>query len=164
MPTNSARGEGGREAKTRPVPRRRAREFALQGLYQHQLSGNTRAAIRAQLAEAGGFAKADAAYFDELFAGVTGSYDSLVDLIAPHLDRRPAELSPIERAILVIGAWELTEQPAIPYRVVINEAIELAKSYGGTDGHRFVNGVLDKLAPTLRPAEIESARRGTAAA
>jgi N utilization substance protein B len=162
MPTNSARGESGREARPRPVSRRRAREFALQGLYQQQLSGNTRAAIRAQLAEAGGFAKADAAYFDELFAGVSAGYDSLVELIAPHLDRRPAELSPIERAILVIGAWELREQPEIPYRVVINEAIELAKSYGGTDGHRFVNGVLDKLAPTLRPAEIESARRGTA--
>ena len=163
MPTNSA-GEGGRETRTRPVPRRRAREFALQGLYQHQLSGNTRAAIRAQLAEAGGFAKADAAYFDKLFAGVTGAYDSLVELIAPHLDRRPAELSPIERAILVIGAWELKDRVEIPCRVVINEAIELAKSYGGTDGHRFVNGVLDKLAATLRAAEMESTPRGTGTA
>jgi N utilization substance protein B len=162
MPTSSA-PESGRTG-ARPVPRRRAREFALQGLYQYQLSGNTRAAIRAQLAEAGGFAKADAAYFDMLFAGVTANYDSLVELVAPHLDRRAAELSPIERAILVIGAWELKEQLEIPYRVVINEAIELAKSYGGTDGHRFVNGVLDKLVATLRPAELESSRRGTATA
>ena len=163
MRMSSAR-ESGRPAGARPAARRRAREFALQGLYQYQLSGNARAAIRTQLAEAGGFAKADAAYFDRLFAGVTAHYESLVDLVAPHLDRRAAELSPIERAILVIGAWELKEQPEIPYRVVINEAIELAKSYGGTDGHRFVNGVLDKLAATLRPAELESVRRGTATA
>lgn len=148
----------------RTSPRRRAREFVLQGLYQRQLSGNAGDAIRAQLGEAGGFAKADAAYFDAMWAGVTAEYEPLVELVSPYLDRRAAELSPIERAILVIGAWELKEQPEIPYRVVINEAIELAKSYGGTDGHRFVNGVLDKLAPTLRPAEIESARRGTAAA
>jgi transcription antitermination protein NusB len=148
----------------RTSPRRRAREFVLQGLYQRQLSGNPGEAIRAQLAEAGGFPKADEAYFDALWAGVTAEYDTLVELLAPHLDRRSAELSPIERAILVIGAWELKERVEIPCRVVINEAIELAKSYGGTDGHRFVNGVLDKLAATLRAAEMESLRRGTGTA
>jgi N utilization substance protein B len=87
-----------------------------------------------------------------------------VALLAPHLDRRAAELSPIERAILVIGAWELKDRVEIPCRVVINEAIELAKSYGGTDGHRFVNGVLDKLAATLRASEMESTPRGTGTA
>jgi len=148
----------------RTSPRRRAREFALQGLYQRQLSGNPGAAIRAQLAEAAGFPKADADYFDALWSGVTADYDSLVALLAPHLDRRAAELSPIERAILVIGAWELKDRIEIPCRVVINEAIELAKSYGGTDGHRFVNGVLDKLAATLRAAEMESTPRGTGTA
>jgi transcription antitermination protein NusB len=142
----------------RASPRRRAREFALQGLYQRQLSGNAPAAIRAQLAEAAGFPKADEAYFDELWAGVTAEYDALVASFAPLLDRRAADLSPIERSILVLGAWELAHRHEIPYRVVINEAVELAKSYGGTDGHKFVNGVLDKLAATLRAAEIDAAR------
>jgi N utilization substance protein B len=137
-------------------PRRRAREFVLQGLYQRQLSGNAPAAIRAQLTEAAGFAKTDESYFAELWDGVTAQYDALVELIAPHLDRRPAELSPVERAILVIGAWELRHRLEIPYRVAINEAVELAKAYGGTDGHKFVNGVLDKLAASLRAEEVRA--------
>lgn len=145
----------------RASPRRRAREFVLQGLYQRQLSGNARDAIRAQLADAGGFPKADEAYFDTLWTGVTDEYDALVALISPNLDRRAAELSPIERAILVMAAWELLHRHEIPCRVVINEAIELAKSYGGTDGHKFVNGVLDKLAATLRAAEMDALRRET---
>ena len=138
----------------RTTPRRRAREFVLQGLYQRQLSGNSAPAIRAQIAEASGFAKADQAYFDELWTGVSAEFDDLVVLCAAHLDRRAAELSPVERAILAIGVWELTHRLEIPYRVVINEAVELAKSYGGTDGHKFVNGVLDKLAAQVRGAEI----------
>jgi len=147
-----------------PSARRRAREFVLQGLYQQQLSGNPPSALRAQVSEAAGFPKCDEAYFDELWKGVTADYDALVELISPHLDRRAVELSPIERAILVIGAWELKERLEIPIRVVINEAIELAKSYGGTDGHRFVNGVLDKLAATLRASEMESFRAGAGTA
>jgi len=146
-----------------PSARRRAREFVLQGLYQQQLSGNPASAIRAQVAEAAGFPKSDEAYFDELWKGVTADYDALVALVRPHLDRRAAELSPIERAILVMGAWELKERLEIPCRVVINEAIELAKSYGGTDGHRFVNGVLDKLAADVRASEIAALRRGATA-
>jgi transcription antitermination protein NusB len=140
----------------RTNPRRRAREFALQGLYQRQLSGNASAAIRTQLAEAAGFARADQTYFDALWDGITADYDTLVLLFSPRLDRRATDLSPIERAILVIGAWELRHRPEIPYRVVINEAIELAKSYGGTDGHKFVNGVLDGLAASLREDEIRA--------
>ena len=138
----------------RASPRRRAREFALQGLYQRQLSGNSAAAIRAQIGEASGFPKADGAYFDELWTGVATEFDELVALCAPHLDRKAKELSPVERAILALGAWELKHRLEIPYRVVINEAVELAKSYGGTDGHKFVNGVLDKMAGELRAAEI----------
>ena len=148
----------------RTSPRRRAREFVLQGLYQRQLSGNAPDAIRAQVAEAAGFAKADEAYFDVLWAGVTAEYDELVLLLAPNLDRRALQLSPIERAILVIGAWELKHRHEIPVRVAINEAIELAKAYGGTDGHKFVNGVLDKLASTLRAAEMDALRCGTGTA
>jgi N utilization substance protein B len=146
----------------RATPRRRAREFALQGLYQRQLSRNEPQAIRAQLGEASGFAKADAAYFDELWRGTLAEYDELVALVEPFLDRRAAELSPIERSILVIAAWELKHRLEIPYRVAINEAVELAKSYGGTDGYKFVNGVLDKLAGTLRAAEIAAASEGAA--
>ena len=138
----------------RASPRRRAREFALQGLYQRQLSGNSAAAIRAQIGEASGFPKADGAYFDEMWSGVTAEFDVLVALCAPYLDRKAAGLSPVERAILVLGTWELKHRLEIPFRVVINEAVELAKSYGGTDGHKFVNGVLDKMAGELRAAEI----------
>ena len=145
-------------------PRRRSREFVLQGLYQRQLSGNAPDAIGAQLREAAGFARADGAYFEALWAGVTAEYDALLALLVPSLDRGAAQLSPIERAILVIGAWELGHQPEIPARVAINEAIELAKAYGGTDGHKFVNGVLDKLAARLRPSEMEAPRCGTGAA
>ena len=140
----------------RTSPRRRAREFALQGLYQRQLSGNAVPAIRAQLADASGFALADHAYFDELWAGVTADESALVERLSPWLDRSAAGLSPIERAILVIGTWELQHRLEIPYRVVINEAVELAKSYGGTDGHKFVNGVLDKVATELRGDEIRA--------
>ena len=138
--------------------RHRAREFALQGLYQWLLSRTDPATIRAQLAEAGGFAKCDTAFFDSLWRGVIENFDALVKAFSPYLDRAPRELSPIEKAILAIGAWELLHQPDIPYRVAINEAVELAKSYGGTDGHKYVNGVLDKLAAVTRGPERRVAR------
>src|SRR5262245_3213163 len=147
-----------------PSPRRRAREFVLQGLYERQLSGNVPSAIRAGLGDVAGFTKADDEYFDELWRGVTAEYDRLVELLTPSLDRRAAEGSPVQRAILVIRAWELENRLEIPYRVTINEAIELAKSYGGTDGHKFVNGVLDKLAARLRPAEFDPQKQRTATA
>jgi N utilization substance protein B len=140
----------------RTNPRRRAREFALQGLYQRQLSGNAAPAIRTQLSEASGFAAADRAYFDALWSGVTADESALVECFSRWLDRSAAGLSPIERAILVIATWELQQRLEIPYRVVINEAVELAKSYGGTDGHKYVNGVLDKVAAELRTDEIRA--------
>ena len=148
----------------RSSPRRRAREFVLQGLYQQQLSGNADEAIRAQLAEATGFAKADRDYFATLWTGIHRDHGSLLARIAPYLDRGMDAVSPIERAILVIGAWELVHALDIPYRVVINEAVELAKSYGGIDGHKYVNGVLDKLAAQVRGDEIRAlaAERGRA--
>jgi len=148
-------------APARATPRRRARELVLQGLYQRQLSGNAAADVRAQLAESPGYARADAEFFDALWSGVSRDFDALVADVAPSLDRAPAELSPVERAIVVIGAWELAHRPETPYRVVINEAVELAKAYGGTDGHKFVNGVLDRHAARVRGAEVDakSARR-----
>ncbi len=144
---------------TRVSPRRRAREFALQGLYAIQLAQGSPTAVRQQLAEDPAFDKADEKFFDALWKGVTADGATVVDGLTAHLDRAPAELSPIERAILVIGAWELQHSLETPYRVVINEAVELAKRYGGTDGHKFVNGVLDRHAGTVRAAEVAARSR-----
>jgi N utilization substance protein B len=143
--------------------RRRARELVLQGLYQRDLSGNAAENVRADLAASPGYLRADQPYFSDMWAGIAREYDVLLAAIAPHLDRSPKSLSPIERAILVIGAWELKHRLEIPYKVVINEEVELAKSFGGTDGHRYVNGVLDKLALEVRSAEIAALRGGAAA-
>jgi N utilization substance protein B len=131
--------------------RRRAREFALQGLYAWQLARAPAAEIVAQLQEARGFDKADGALFDALLRGTLAGAEELERLITPVLDRPIAELSPVERAILMLAAHELKDSPEVPRKVVINEAVELAKSFGGTDGHKYVNGVLDKLSKSLRP-------------
>jgi N utilization substance protein B len=133
--------------------RRRSRELALQGLYAWQLAGDNAADLQTQLSESQGFGRADAKYFARLLEGTIEHAAALELLIAPVLDRKPKELSPVERGILLLAAFELKNAPDIPYRVVINEAVELAKSFGGTDGHKYVNGVLDKLALTLRPEE-----------
>lgn len=130
--------------------RRRAREFALQGLYQWQLAGSDSATIARQLSEASGFDKLDPAYFSVLLHGTIREAHELEQALAPCLARSFAGLSPIERGILLLGSYELMHCPEVPHRVVINEAIELAKSYGGTDGHKFVNGVLDNLAARLQ--------------
>ncbi len=147
----------------RTTPRRRARELVLQGLYQRQLSHNDADVVRLDLESSQGYLRADQHYFGELWDGVTRDDDALITALAPHLDRKPAELSPIERAILLIGAWELAHRVEIPYKVVINEAVEIAKSFGGTDGHRYVNGVLDKLAAEVRATEIAALRRSATA-
>jgi len=134
--------------------RRRAREFALQGLYQWQLTGLDVAAIEAQLHEVTGFGKADRELFAALLRGAVRESPLLQETLAPYLDRRIEELSPVERAILLLATFELAHHPETPYRVVLNEAIELAKDYGGTEGHRYVNGVLDKVAARIRPQEV----------
>ena len=133
--------------------RRRSREFALQGLYQWQLAGTDPATIARQLGEAKGFDKIDVEYFRALLEGAVAAAPQLERELAPHLDREFERLSPVERGILLLAGYELTHRPEVPYRVVINEAVELAKAYGGTDGHKFVNGVLDKLAARLRGPE-----------
>lgn len=140
--------------KTSRSPRRRAREFALQGLYQWQLAGTPVETIEQQLAEASGFAKMDTDYFRILLRGAIASQTEIEAALPAHLDRPINELSPIERGILLLSGFELKHQLDVPYRVVINEAVELAKSYGGTDGHKYVNGVLDKLAGEWRGAEF----------
>jgi transcription antitermination protein NusB len=133
--------------------RRVAREFALRGLYSWHLAQQDSVDIAATLREDAQFKKADEAYFQHLFQGTLEDAPNLETKLGPHLDRSVAELSPIERSILMIGAYELVNCPDVPYRVAINEAVELAKLYGGTDGHKYVNGVLDKLARTVRSEE-----------
>jgi len=136
--------------------RTRAREFALQGLYQHLIGRNEVVDIDAFTRDLAGFHKADSAHFDALLHGCVEQATALDELLAPLLDRPLPEISPIERGVLWIGAYEFRQCPDVPWRVVLNECIELAKSFGGTDGHKYVNGVLHKLAAQLRPLEVAS--------
>ena len=140
-------------AGARRSPRRRAREYALQGVYQWLLAGGSGADIAKQLAADEHFARADAEYFDALLAGTITEASSLDAIVAEEIDRPLKDLAPVEHAILLLATHELRRQPEIPYRVIVNEAIELAKSYGGTDGHKYVNGVLDKVVRRLRADE-----------
>lgn len=131
--------------------RRRSRELAVQGLYQWMVNITPVGDLLRQLQEEEGYAQADAAYLDTLIRGAASEADALRARLAPHLDRPVQQLSPVEHAILLVGAYELSACLDVPYKVVINEAVELAKMFGGTDGHKYVNGVLDRLAPELRP-------------
>ena len=140
------------------TPRHRAREFALQGLYQWLMSQEDAGAIDAHIRNAHGFDKADAEHFDLLLHGTIRDVDNLRSEIVPLIDRAIDQLSPIEHAALLIGAFELKHHIEIPYKVVINEAVELTKSFGGIDGHKYVNGVLDKLAASLRETEVAASR------
>ncbi|MDP2241170.1 MAG: transcription antitermination factor NusB [Burkholderiales bacterium] len=135
--------------------RRRSREFVLQGLYQWQLTQTDTKTIALNLAEGRGFDKIDSDYFSALLDGAVKYAAVLEQELTPCIDRKFSALSPVERSILLLAGYELMHRPEVPYRVVINEAVELAKSYGGTDGHKFVNGVLDKLAARLRALEVK---------
>lgn len=139
--------------------RRRAREFALQGVYQWLLSDNSISMIEDQASQVAGFDKADQAFFTRVLRSTVANADALRADFAPFINRKVEDLSPVEHAVLLIGTHELRNDMETPYRVIINEAIELAKDYGGTDGHRFVNGVLDRVAGNLRSAEVEAARQ-----
>jgi N utilization substance protein B len=140
--------------------RRRSRELATQGLYQWLLSGSPGPEIDAQLRGAQGYDKADHEHLDAILHGVTRDSEALSAAIAPCLDRPIEQLSPVERAVLLVAAFELKNHVDIPYRVVINEAVELTKTFGGSDGYKYVNGVLDKLAAQLRANETQAARKG----
>jgi transcription antitermination protein NusB len=145
-------------------PRRRSRELALQGLYEWLLSGAQAGEIDTHMREQGEFDKCDSAHFDALLHGCIRDASELDAVLARHVDRKTSLLSPVEHGVLLIGAWELMHCQEIPYRVAINEAVELAKSFGGTDGHKYVNGVLDKAATDLRPTEVAAARARRSAA
>lgn len=141
------------------TPRHRAREFALQGLYQWLLNGEDAGAIEAHIREAHGFDKADAEHFDAVLYGTIKQVQTLRADLSPFIDRPLEQVSPVEHVALLIGAFELKNHLEIPYRVVINEAVELTKSFGGIDGHKYVNGVLDKLAAKEREAEVNAGRK-----
>ena len=134
--------------------RTRSREFALQALYQYLVGRNDAGDIDAFTRDLAGFHKADSVHYDALLHGCVEQADALDALIVPKLDRPMAEVSPIERAVMWIGAYEFQHCLDVPWRVVLNESIELAKSFGGTDGHKYVNGVMHKLAEQLRPLEV----------
>ena len=140
-------------SQTSPSARRKARRFTLQALYQWQLAGAAVSDIEAQFLANQDFAKVDREYFHDLLHGVLGQVKTLDELLTPYLDRRVEELSQVEKAILRLGAFELKERQDVPYRVVINEGIELAKVFGAEDSFKYVNGVLDKLARKLRYQE-----------
>lgn len=137
-------------------PRHRARELAVQGIYQWRMGGTDPLEIEKATREEKSLGRYDTELFGQLLKGVADHHQTLVSALTPHLERDLNELSPIEFSILLLGAFELLRHPEVPYRVVINESVELAKTFGGTDGHKFVNGVLDKLAAVARAVEVNA--------
>jgi len=153
---------GVRKASSKSA-RTRSREFALQALYQHMVGKNSATSIDMFTRDLAGFHKCDTAHYDALLHGCIDIEDDLNALITPKLDRKLGELSPIEHACMWIGAYELMNCKDVPWRVVLNEVIELAKEFGGTDGHKYVNGVLNALAPELRADEVNADKTGKTA-
>ncbi len=150
---------GGDEGRNLSRARSRARWFAVQALYQWQLAGQNLSDIEQQFLAEEEIGKCDVEYFLELLHQIPKHLDELDGHLRPFLDRPIGEVDPVERAILRIGVYELAFRPDLPYRVVINEAVERAKTFGAEQGHKFVNGVLDKVAKELRAAEMRDGRR-----
>lgn len=165
MTTSRPQGSpaGGAARSNARSARRRAREFALQGIYAWLVRGDAglqdAGEIDAHIRDDEEFSDADATWFKTLLHGVLREAPSLRERFMPYVDRPLEELSPIEHGILLIGSFELIHHLEVPYKVAINEAVELAKSFGGTDGFKFVNGVLDKMAADVRPQELQAAAR-----
>ncbi|MDH4234677.1 MAG: transcription antitermination factor NusB [Gallionella sp.] len=151
--SNSAAGNEGRKVPNKS-PRHRARELALQGIYQWRVTAGDDAQIEKQIHAEKNLGRYDKELFSKLLRGALTQHAGLEALLAPFLDRPIAELSHVEFAALLLGAFELSQHPEVPYKVVINEAVELAKTFGGTDGHKYINGVLDKLALQVRALEV----------
>ncbi len=143
------------KTKFNPHARRKARRLLLQALYQWQLANNSLSELTAQFAQDENMAQADHAYFQEALQIIPAKQQQLDNYFSPLLDRPLTELDPVELAILRIGAYELSERLEIPYRVVLNETVELTKTFGSIEGHKYINGVLDKLARQLRVTEIQ---------
>lgn len=145
-----------KKTKFNPHARRKARRLALQALYQWQVSNHLPTDIKMQFLQDQDVTKADVAYFEELLQNIVAQHKEIDAALEPFLTRPSAELDPVELSLLRIGLYELSNRLEIPYRVIINEAVELAKTFGATDGHKFVNGVLDKAAQAIRHLEIKS--------
>lgn len=140
--------------KTVASPRHRARELAMQGIYQWRIAAADAQKIETQILAEKNLGRYDKPLFSKILRGALAQHQELETLLARYLDRPTAELSPVEFAVLLLSAYELAHHIEVPYRVVINEAVELAKTFGGTDGYKYVNGVLDKLAPEIRALEF----------
>ncbi len=147
------------KAATGKWARRKARRALVQAVYQWQMAGGSSAEIEAEYLGNGSLDKADVEFFEELLRGVLLNSAELDALLAPVLDRKIEELNNVERAALRVATRELGTREDIPYPVVINEYVELTKLFGAEDGHKFVNGVLDKLASSLRPLEVAARER-----
>jgi N utilization substance protein B len=143
-----------------PISRRGlSRRLTIQALYQWLVNETSPATLLKQFAEQEeGLGRADPDYFEELLKGTVAEATNLTVSLVPHLDRPLNQLDPVEHAILMLGAWEMSYKPEIPWKVVVNEAVNLAKTFGAEDGYKFVNGVMDKLARTIRPGEAGPAR------
>jgi transcription antitermination protein NusB len=155
-PRSSASKAGGKSPAR--SARRIAREFALQGLYEWLVGRSDVAVVDAHVREHDGFGRCDTEHFERLLHGCVSDAAPIDAALAKHVDRKTGALSPIEHATLMIGTYELMHCHEIPYKVVINEGVELAKSFGGTDGHKYVNGVLDKVAADVRSDEVNLRR------
>ena len=156
-PRDPKPADAGKPSKS--AKRREARKLATQALYQWHMAQHSLNVVEAQFRVDNDFTDVDGAYFREILHGVPAIKDEIDKALAPCMTIGLDELDPVELAVLRLSTWELIKRIDVPYRVVINEGVELAKVFGATDGHKFVNGVLDKLAPTLREAEVKAARR-----
>lgn len=156
---SNADGSAPKAPKGKIAARRQARSLAMQALYSWHIAGQPLNEIEAQFRVDNDFSTVDGAYFHEILHGVPRLKTEIDDAFLPCLDRALEEVDPVELAILRLSTYELMNRVDVPYRVVINEGIELAKVFGATDGHKFVNGVLDKLAPRLRAAEVRGNKR-----
>ncbi|MFI2811437.1 MULTISPECIES: transcription antitermination factor NusB [Microbulbifer] len=140
--------------------RRKARHYAMQALYQWQMAGASLNAIEAEFHADNDMSKTDVAYFRDLFHGVAKNLDEVEGAFGPHLDRGIEALDPVSRALLRMATYELQNRIDVPYKVVINESVALAKKFGPTDAFKYINGILDKTAADVRAAEVNADKQG----
>ena len=157
QPTSKKAASKKAPRNTLAAERRKARHYAMQALYQWHMAGASLTDIEAEFRGEYNFSHVDLEYFQALLHGIPACVDELEEIMAPLLDRKLDELDPIERTLLRMGTFELKERIDVPYKVVINEAVALTKKFGATDGHKYINGVLDKIARQLRKVEIDAA-------
>ncbi len=140
--------------------RTRARELLLQALYQRQIAGHDRAELLSQFREQVAYERVDQEFFDAALTEICDSQSELEALIEPLIDRPLEQLDPVEKGVLLVGVFELQFRPDVPFRVVINEGVNLAKRFGATDGHKYINACLDRAAQSIRSAEVQAQGSG----